>query len=539
MDSFRTRLRRSDRLIGFMVHTAAVWRVLAFVVVLMVSRGTAAQEPAPEKPIDIGSRRELFVDRFLIDQMKGTRLKLHEPRLAPPVSPPRPHGHYGTVLFNGEKFQFYYRGDKDPKITWKTHGIEAAHDGEVTLYAESPDGIHWTLPNLKLFEHPSFPAGNIVLMNEFMVNHNFAPFIDTRPGVPADEKYKALGGLAYQPQKAQQDVRAKRGPGGLKAFTSPDGIHWKKVRDEAVVPEAWGRYFDSQNVAFWSEAEQCYVCYFRIFDPVRSIARTTSPDFLSWTPPTPMKPNAPNEELYTSCTQPYVRAPHISISLPTRFVAKRGAATDIAFMTTRGGSRYDRTFMESFIRPGLSKSGWANRANYVATGIYPTSDTEMSLFLTEGRRYTLRLDGFASVNAPFGGGSMITKPLTFNGQRLEINVSTSAGGQVRVAVLDAAGKAPLPGFSLDDCEPIYGDEIARTVTWKAGSDVGALAGRPIRLEFVMEDADLFAIRFCEAARPVAEVGPAAAKVDRPAAAAAMLSHEIVRATDDSRRKGEA
>ena len=51
--------------------------------------------------LDIGSRRELFVDRLLIDRLEGARLKLHEPRLAPPVSPPRPHGHYATVLFAG------------------------------------------------------------------------------------------------------------------------------------------------------------------------------------------------------------------------------------------------------------------------------------------------------------------------------------------------------------------------------------------------------------------------------------------------------
>ena len=29
---------------------------------------------------DIGSRREVFVDRFLIDSMRGVELRLHEPR---------------------------------------------------------------------------------------------------------------------------------------------------------------------------------------------------------------------------------------------------------------------------------------------------------------------------------------------------------------------------------------------------------------------------------------------------------------------------
>lgn len=57
---------------------------------------------------DIGSRRELFVDRFIVGELKNTVLKLHEPQFAAPVSPPRPHGHYATMLRAEDKFQFYY-----------------------------------------------------------------------------------------------------------------------------------------------------------------------------------------------------------------------------------------------------------------------------------------------------------------------------------------------------------------------------------------------------------------------------------------------
>lgn len=448
---------------------------------------------AAETP-DIGSRRELFVDRLLVGELKNTALKLHEPRLMPPVLPPRPNGHYATVLKAGDKFQFYYRGDTIPGNHWR-QGWEQYHAGEVTLYAESADAIHWTLPRLGLFEHATFPEGNIVLMNEFLVNHNFTPFIDTKPGVPPQEKYKALGGIAYQPQHVP--VREKRGPGGLKAFVSPDGIHWKKLRDEPVVPEDWGRYFDSQNYAFWSESEECYVCYFRRFiKGWRGIARTTSKDFINWTPFVEMEANLPREHLYTSCTQPYFRAPHIYVATPTRFMDKRGAATDILFMSTRGGDKYDREFTQSFIRPGIGKDGWADRANYAAIGIHQTGDAEMSVFLTGGRRYTLRLDGFVSVNAQLAGGEFITKAFAFKGRQLEINYSTSAAGQMRVEVQDAEGK-PVPGFTLDDCEPIWGDHIARIVKWKSGSDVSAIASKPVRLRFEMSDADLFAMKFNE------------------------------------------
>jgi hypothetical protein len=237
------------------------------------------------------------------------------------------------------------------------------------------------------------------------------------------------------------------------------------------------------------------VCYFRRFlNGYRGIARTTSEDFVHWTRFVEMQANLPGEHLYTSCTQPYYRAPHIYVALPTRFMDKRGAATDILFMTTRGGDGYDRQFTQSFIRPGLGTDGWANRANYAAIGIHPTGVTEMSLFLTGGRRYTLRLDGFASVNAPLAGGEFLTKPFRFTGAKLELNYSTSAAGQIRVEVQDADGQ-PLPGLALEECEPIWGDHLARIVQWKRGDEVSAAAGKPVRLRFEMSDADLYSIRF--------------------------------------------
>ena len=174
------------------------------------------------------------MDRLLVGEMKKTTLKLHEPILAEPLKEPRPNGHYATVLKAADKFQFYYRGDKDPKVTWKTHGLEAYHDGEVTLYAESKDGIAWTRPKLGLFEHPSFPEGNIVLMNEFTVNHNFTPFIDTKPGVPAEQKYKALGGLAFFRSGRVQAEELQHIAGLLAGGFGHDGNRCKELKGKVL-----------------------------------------------------------------------------------------------------------------------------------------------------------------------------------------------------------------------------------------------------------------------------------------------------------------
>ena len=75
----------------------------------------------------------------------------------------------------------------------------------------------------------------------------------------------------------------------------------------------------------------------------------------------------------------------------------------------------------------------------------------------------MRVDGFASVSAPFAGGEMVTRPLTFAGSHLTINFASSAAGGLRVEIQDVSG-APISGYALDDCPEIIGDQIERVVS---------------------------------------------------------------------------
>ena len=75
-----------------------------------------------------------------------------------------------------------------------------------------------------------------------------------------------------------------------------------------------------------------------------------------------------------------------------------------------------------------------------------------------------------------------------------VNYATSVTGGLRVEVQDAAGQ-PLDGYRLSECVEIFGDEVERVVRWENGSDVRSLAGRAVRLRFVMAAADLYAIQF--------------------------------------------
>lgn len=486
---------------------------------LAVSLLTVAADPVcrAESPLELGDKRELFVDHHLIGSISGATLKLHEPRDEGEVLRyDRPWEGifcaYVTVLRADDKYRLYYRG--------KDSGPDGK--GEVTCYAESTDGKHWTKPALGLHEIAGSKANNVIL-TEPSVTHNFSPFIDTRPGVPAEERYKALGGLLD-----------KKGPaGGLRAFTSGDGIHWQQIGQDAVITKG---AFDSQNVAFWSETEHCYISYLRYFTKgetvagrwapsgLRSVARTTSPDFRHWSDPEPMQFEPPQtDHYYINQTHPYFRAPQIYLGLAVRYFPGRRGITDEQatamqvnpayyknshdvtepiLLTSRGGLSYDRTFREALIRPGLRPQQWVSRSNYPALNIVQTGPEEMSCYVNTDyaqptshlRRYSWRLDGIASLSAPFDGGEMVTKPLTFTGSRLLLNFSTAAAGGIRVEIQDANGQ-PVPGFTLADSVELIGDTIERGVSWKSGADVSSLASKAVRLRFVLKEADVFALRF--------------------------------------------
>lgn len=496
-----------------------------FVVLLLVSSAARAGEA-----IDIGSRRELFVDRHLVERLEGASLVLHRPVRREVVfrSDAAWEGNgsaYQSVFQDGDRIRLYYRGGHHPAS--KAYRTKK-NPWETLCVAESTDGRHWTRPELGIVEFDGSTANNLVLNEEMVADIAGSPahtavFKDANPDCPEDERYKM--------------VIVGRKPRGLYLMVSGDGYRFRLKSEK---PFAVKGAFDSQNLMFWDSVNGVYREYHRAFDEgVRGIMTATSktpdsfpqPEWLAY-------PEAAEQALYTNQVLPYYRAPHIFMGFPMRYndrgwspsmkalpglderefrAAKSErygtAITDAAFMTSRDGLTFHR-WEEAFIRPGPSaKDTWVYGDNSIFWGMIQTkseledASDEISLYATEGywqgeatsfRRYTLRLDGFVSVQAPFRGGELTTKPVTFEGSQLEVNFATSAAGGIRIELQDAAGK-PLPGFSLADCDVLFGDQIDRVVTWQGSADVGQLAGQPVRLRIELKDADLYAIQFRAAA----------------------------------------
>lgn len=490
------------------------------------------------EPIRIGTSVQLFVDEYIIEELGGgAKLKLHHPEAQEIVfstSEVPWEGSataYGTVFQDGDLYKMYYR-TSTYDITFNIY--PRIHSSpSVYVYAESEDGINWTKPSLGVYEFNGSTDNNIVWRGP-----QFAPFKDTNPQASADALYKAMGGSP------------------MYAYQSPDGLTWERMVEEPVITQG---EFGSLNIAFWDPVAELYRAYWRDrYLNIRVILTATSTDFINWTDPVrvdyqaPDGLGAPNFNLYTQNIMPYYRNPSILIGFPDLYMDQEwpearvldidpglsmndpdydpierewlkirnhrssAAIRNPLFMASRDGLTFLR-WNEAFLRPGPEKrASWGYYSSGAFWGLVETDSQtvpdykELSLYTVEGylfgshvniRRHTIRMDGFVSVNAPYRGGEIITKPLIFNGNYLTMNFATSAQGSVRVEVLDINGQ-PIPGLELFNSPMMRGDHLERVVVWRdprggreRTSDLSHLSGRPIRLRFVLEDADLFSFQF--------------------------------------------
>ena len=437
--------------------------------------------------------------------MQSTRRVLHRPQAREiAIELNRPwEGEYlydPSVLKDGNRYRMWYRGG----------GPERPH---LWGYAESTDGIYWDKPELGLIDYRGSTRNNLVWPLPGVSCSTLAVFIDKNPAAKPEERYKSIA--------TGKDLSATNDRPVIYGLVSPDGLRWRLIREKHLLrPPAGDPALDSHNLCLWDDARQQYAIYARgwhrrgarppkaemikkeldqitVRTPsgeivtvprIRDIRRFTSPDFIDW--PELYRDPSPNQADCSKVTVP-----------GTTQIYGCGGLSDILFMFSRDGLHF-RRFREAFIRPGLDGLNWHGRAIEVGPSLVPTGEGEMSLYYVEHygtpsvriRRGALRTDGFVSLQSDYEGGTVTTRPFSFSGSRLRMNYSTSAAGSIRVEVQDVSGKV-LPGFALEDCPIIFGDELERIVAWKSGPDLTRLAGQGVRLKFEIKDGDLFSMRF--------------------------------------------
>jgi hypothetical protein len=444
-------------------------------------------------PVEIGHRLELFADDYLIESISdGVARHVHQPEPKDVVFTAdaswegNTSGYY-TVFQDEDRIRMIYRGwAHQPEKP-----VRALHR-EFTCYAESKDGLTFVRPTLGLVEWEGSKENNIILDDK--ATHNFAAFKDGNPDCPPEARYKGIGG--------------EKREGGLFVYQSADGIHWKKMKEEAAITDG---AFDSQNLAFWDPHARLYRAYYRIFSGggtdggewkpkgVRAIRTSTSKDYVNWEPGTDLTypEGTPHQHLYTNAVQPYFRAPHLLIGFPTRFLPDEEERVEPIFMSSRDGVHFTRR-NEPVIPESAPADRAGNRSNYMTWGMVelPSEPGKISVYATEAyygtvpgrvRRFVYRVDGFVSLRAGKDGGVVLTKPLRFKGKEMILNYATGEGGSVEVERLDADGK------TVATSRPLTGDGVATRVEWRSGVPFQENGEGSFRFE--LKDADLFSLRF--------------------------------------------
>ena len=466
-------------------------------------------------PRALGSEKRLFLDDALVAGSRNVAWTMNPPRKTGERCIVAEHpwesfyaGGWNTVLEDDGVYKLWYEACS-PLGDGYLRGL---------CYATSRDGVHWEKPPLGLIQFNSHTATNLVATGGEMGS----VFLD--PRAPEAERFKYV----------------EHRSGELYLHASSDGLRWHPYLDRAILKLPG--HLDTQNQIFWDSRLRKYVSYVRInyrepnsrhryyyerecqwrSYPMRKVGRTESDDLGRWPPPEVVlgydDADPERTDHYNMSVVQYPWAADAYLMFPSSFYhyyeevkGKDDGPIDIQCATSRDGITWDRRDRRPYVRLGLEGS-FDGGSIYMSVGMvrkeaeiwmyYTAYDFTHAGFEPETgykgvvSRLVQRLDGFFSVDAGFEHGELTTVPLTFTGRRLELNLDTGALGSACVALQDEDGRT-VDGFSLEACDPIRTNSIARTVTWRGSPELGGVAGRPVRLTFALFSAKLFAFQFRE------------------------------------------
>jgi hypothetical protein len=299
------------------------------------------------------------------------------------------------------------------------------------------------------------------------------------------------------------------GYGMLVAF-SPDGLHWTEPKENPVLPNG-----DTHTLLGWDDAIGKYVAYPRTGVPGcgRCVGYSTSDDFIHWTETrTVMQPGPDDPPHYQIYGMPVFNYEGLYLGLPWAFIEAGSEPLDTQLAVSRDGVKWQKVAGGKKFLPRGPAGSWDDSYAICAAPIRVGDELlfyYMGCGFPHGPQFVkesklegsiglarLRLDGFVSMACSMdSGGTVLTRPLRFTGNRLMVNCNCP-NGWLRVELCDEDGN-PLPGFAESDCDPIHADSVRHAVTWKGKSDVSSLAGKAIRVKLRVGDGEVYSFGFGE------------------------------------------
>lgn len=501
------------------------------------------------EPLQIGADPQLFLDDALVDNRyafkrnsENVLRRFHQsskhgtqPVLIDPDAAPS----YFGVAYDAEAklFRLWYQANV-PVVIGEKKEKKGVMGFRHVRYAESADGIHWTLPHLGLYEYRGNKDNNICYMRPGTFEQKIQGFgissvhlLDAAEMPEADRRgYKFLltytlrGGGRTDADKTQ-----------VYLIGSHDGIHWDAEGQQSIVSGAisdgWlGMLFDPKrkqyvgfcrprdrydsggpaspsNADFQPSGDERVneLLYGGVVRRIGRIQRDELWQSQEARPRTVILPDATDLQnratAHMSMGAKYYAGAYFGFLHP--YDPHESVWTELVL--SRDGKSFERTH-QAIVSPG-DGDAWDNKQTwgvpdwcevgdewwfYYFGGNSPPnlpfqSDTVWGIGLAK-----IRKEGFASLQAPAGGGVVVTRLVTWPGGDLLVNCDAGAG-EVRVRVSNEQRQA-YPGFNYADCLPLYGDKVRHRVAWKNAS-LSTLKGREVRLEFYFsKQGDLYAFQ---------------------------------------------
>lgn len=496
-------------------------------VIILQTQTTPSSADLPKEPIAIGHEPQFVFDNYIVDNHWAIKYKrqavtrVFHQATKHAANPVMAHDtpSYCSVMYDehARLFRMYYQANIRattllPDGTRETlpSSAKVRKFRTYIAYAESKDGVSWTRPELNQFPWVTKKPNNIVIARKKTgLTEISGPYLLEVPE-PARKGYRWL--MLYRAKGRDPDDY-----NGIRIRGSQDGIHWDEEGDKRIAH----LHSDHHNTVSFDAARNEFVMYcrakhiYRAFGEEmidtgasRRVARMSSPDlWTDW-----LKTSQPQTVLVPDEVD---SATHFNFlyGMPTRhrygiywgflepFRMNDFVQTELA--VSRDGFHFERFSERKPIIPYGEDGSWDDEMIFASPqwlevgnewwiyysgwdGPHGTADRNGAIGLAK-----IRKEGFVSMRGPQGGGVVCTRSIVWPGGDLVINAAATEG-ILRVRVSDAR-RRPVDGFNYDDCDEFTGDSVAQQIRWKERS-LDDLTGQSIRLEFYLQDADLFTFR---------------------------------------------
>ncbi|MBN2293968.1 MAG: hypothetical protein JXM70_16190, partial [Pirellulales bacterium] len=283
---------------------------IAVVAVLFISLPCTS---AAQKPLRIGTSKQVFIDGRFIKNAHDVELVVNRPRLDREklIIPEHPWedslvGAYTSVIQEGDNVHLWYDA--------------RSRDGKWSLaYAFSNDnGGTFLKPKLGVIDFNGSKANNLVL-DHSLGHHVFR----MGPDAPSNEKFGLF--IHIRADLADSNTKEKLNC----AFVSSDGILWTPKGDVPFWKVGGDLHLDTQNVIFWDTRLKKYVAFPRIFNSKigRGVGRCEADTFAGIPKcpnPTCVMARDPGEtaQFYTSAAVQYPYAADAYFAFPAMLTSE-------------------------------------------------------------------------------------------------------------------------------------------------------------------------------------------------------------------------